>query len=309
MDLLSREQQRQQYLGTMGITSWLPVRPLSGALPSPEWQWEKIELQTSGRSSNSQVDAGSSAIQQKSGQPSISVSNASIVKAVLAENSETSSVSAPPLSLTKASPVGFQAPTAAIHQLLSDDRATLSEVASVRPSAESEVGVSEEQEASSPAREPQSAVPRFRLAFVGYKDCLVINEMPIDVVQGFTAIHQALLDRILLSVGLGGGEPNIQLFAWPVVNSTHVDQGHSVARAGVKKMISRFQLAGSVPLFLLGEQAETYAMPERSSESIEGHGATLDRPVLAASSLNQLMRIPGQKRELWHQLLKLKITL
>ncbi|OMH38106.1 hypothetical protein [Motiliproteus sp. MSK22-1] len=304
MNQLFREQQRQQYLAAMGVTSWLPVRPLSGALSSPEWEWQKTDLQSDSQSPVSPASgAGAPAIPQQSAQVNPPRNSSLTAKEHLAEHSDWSA-SAASLSLTKASNAGAQAPTAAIHQLLSNDSLAGAEVSRVPSPVKAEV--SEEKDVPSAVVEQQKPVPRFRLAFIGYKDCLVVNEMPIDVIQGFTAIHQALLDRILSSVGLGNGEANVQLFAWPVVNSAHVDQSHSVARAGVRKMINRFQLSDSVPLFMLGEQAEIYAMPESLSESSEVPAEVGGRLVLATSSLNQLMRIPGQKRELWHQLLKLK---
>ncbi len=272
MQPATAEQQRQRYLVTMGITPWLPVRALPGAASSPEWDWQRCDTDAS---------------------PARPAAAAESVQA-----------SAQPVASARAGSERA-APTAAIQQLLA---APASVAADARPEpavvAEKQPSPSETQHTS--AAEEPLPVPRFRLAFVGYRDCLVVTDLPMDVIQGFTGSHQKLLDRILASVGLGEGEPRIKLFAWPVVSSAHVDQSAPVARAGVNGIIRRLQNDNGLPVLLLGSQAAEFVLQPGEPERATSPAVLNDRPVLVSSSLNELMRVPGQKRELWLQLLKLK---
>ncbi|MCW8885264.1 MAG: hypothetical protein OQK12_08400, partial [Motiliproteus sp.] len=78
-----------------------------------------------------------------------------------------------------------------------------------------------------------------------------------------------------------------------------------VARAGVNNLIIRMQSSAQLPMLLLGKNSADYGLPE----SFQGAGEVVNvanRWVLPGPSLNELMCIPGLKRDLWHQLLKLQ---
>ncbi|MCW8884538.1 MAG: hypothetical protein OQK12_04675, partial [Motiliproteus sp.] len=216
-----REQCRQQYLAAMGVTSWLPVDALPGAAPSPQWVWESeqpgsIDQQAvSGPSPESQATAANQA-----------------------------SLSGSPATLPVTSPVAADTPragaadakrtTAALQQMLSSESSSsAAKSRSVEPIVPETPAVNsapaEQLSNNSPIPESElpipkgdivaeePVVPRFRVAVLAYEDCLVVNELPLDVLQGMTTKHQQLLQRILGSIALGKGSPKVQLLAWPVV--------------------------------------------------------------------------------------------
>ncbi|MEH6626979.1 MAG: hypothetical protein V7739_11075 [Motiliproteus sp.] len=308
-----QEQYRQKYLAAMGITPWLPVRSLPGAACSAEWQWRAQD-----------AEAAKPIV---SGPSEGSIANSAVTNSVVSNSNG---------SVTSGTGSRARAATSAIQELLSEPLTAESGSRLPQPAADGHstaaqtvASVQISTAAGSPvealsqskiasgddaarakevvANEPHiGSVPRFRLAVIAFGDCLVVNELPLDVLQGMTALHQQLLERILMSVGLGSGSAHTQLLAWPVVNSSHVDQGVEVAQAGVANLLSRMQSSARIPLLLLGEQAWRFGLQQKPEYELISPIMLNNRPVLASVSLNQLMRVPGTKRELWHQLLKLK---
>ncbi len=289
MDAAIQEQLRQRYLTAMGVTSWLPVRSLPGAAASATWRWSELAPAGAG-AQGSRAEARSPASAVASG-PAAGTGSSAVAAA------------------TRQRP---QAASAAIQQLLSTQPVA---VPVAQPEPRTGVDSADPSATSAPPAAPATAVtealpvPRFRLALVGYADCLVVNELPLQGLEGYTAGHQQLLSQILASIGLGQGDPQLQLFAWPVINSPHIDQGAAVARAGLGNLITRWQLPETVPALLLGRQAAEFVLPPEYGGSLDEPGRVADRPCLVAASLNEMMRVPSLKAELWRQLLQLRSLL
>ena len=55
----------------------------------------------------------------------------------------------------------------------------------------------------------------FKLAFVAFDDCLVVDALPPQSRQGLSLQHQSLLEKILRSIGLQGGQGDVFLLPWP----------------------------------------------------------------------------------------------
>ncbi|WP_207063810.1 hypothetical protein [Motiliproteus sp. SC1-56] len=271
------EQLRQQYLAAMGITSWLPVRPLPGAAASPAWEW---------------------------------LSAAPAVQQPLPESTP-AAAAAPAVDSPRpaASRVGTKPD---LKQLL-DVSGLRAEKPAPSPSPASPP-VTPSAPVSSPESEPEGTVqkaagevPRFRLAMIRYEDCLVVDELPLQSLQGFSAAHRTLLGRILASVGLGQGEPQVQAFTWPLVNAAHVDQSEAVARGGLRTRLWRMQQGGALPLLLLGQQAARYTLAPDEATSPGSWSESGEAPwTLVSHSLGELLKVPGRKRELWQHLLPLR---
>ena len=312
MDQQVQEQYRQQYLAAMGVTSWLPLDALPGAAPSPQWVWQSAQSKSPAAetvsSDHSAISAPTAAAKADPATHSDARKTTAALQQMLSGESARAATRA---SVTAASEVSSpdsrlvsDVSTAAVaNAKVSDPASTQS------PSLNSDNDIAPPQSAApdqgAEQQDAESRVPRFRLAVLAYKDCLVVNELPLDVLQGMTAKHQQLLQRILASIGLGQGDANVQLLAWPVVNSAHIDQGEPVARAGVNNLIVRMQSNAQLPMLLMGQSAVSYGLPEsyRQADTVTN---VANRWVLPAPSLNELMCIPGLKRELWLQLLQLQ---
>lgn len=250
----TQQQLRQHYLDAMGITSWLPVKVLPAAAPSPTWRWldenDLAELRS---------------VAQQPAEPAVCTTEPQAV--------------AEPI-------VRAEAQQAAVEAETRQERPAVSE------SSVAETAVSSEPKTFAPP-------PRFRLAMLAYGDALVICQMPLDVLQSFPPEHQRLVQRILQSVGLGQGDMRQQMFAWPIVNNPNVDQSLPLAQAAVSSLVTRFH-AEQLPLLLFGQQLPEYlGLDETLLQQPQKLG---ERPVIVAPTLNELIAIPGLKRELWVQL-------
>lgn len=268
-----QEQLRQQYLAAMGVTAWLPVRALPGAAASPVWHWS---------SRDEPAVRPRPAVQPQPHTQLPPQQEPSVAKPARAD----------------------------IRQLLADPSLRSEAPPPARPAAEPPAAPAEPEAAPSVVESPsrsRAPVPRFRLALIRYSDCLVVDELPLQSLQGFSPAHRALLARILASVGLGGSEPRVEAFAWPLVNAPHVDQGESVARGGLKTVLWRAQQGAVLPLLLLGETAAHYVLDPELPRTPGSWCDSGDAPwSLVSHSLGELLKVPGRKQELWQHLLPLR---
>ncbi|WP_210396683.1 hypothetical protein [Motiliproteus sediminis] len=164
----------------------------------------------------------------------------------------------------------------------------------VKPVAPQEATPAPVTPSSEPAAPLMSAIPRFRLLLVRYADCLVLDDLPLDPSQPVTPQHQSLLAAILASVGLGGDVLKSHIVSWPMfaADSGH-DQGADVAAMMLRNEAGFDQLPPQLPLLLLGEQAGTHLLGEQ---------ADYQGPVVRGPSLNEMLRIPARKADLWRAL-------
>lgn len=305
---------RNQYLETMGIVSWLPRRQLPGARPTPDWVWEYCwsENETAGASGDAQGTAAKPilkpadrAIAAKQARAELSASFGAQPKAAtVSDASVTAAAAASPQSQPEPvrpnQPAVSPAlrPESVLTEYVSDD---------ITPSLPVNVDL--------PDASAQTEQKPFKLAFMIYQDCLVIDSLPPVSVSARAqqnsgqadAHHQILLDKILRSIGLeGGSTTEFYTLPWPMFASKSLDQGAEQARLTVqhklKKSLQKFPVN---TVLLLGESAAQMVL-ERTEplDQLRGMLFSLRSSVktLASASLTEMMMLPGCKREVWNDL-------
>lgn len=294
------QSQRHQYLETMGIASWLPRRQLPGARVTPEWVWEycwpendssQIQGKGNGKSA-SFVHPADRAIAAKQARAELSASFDAPAKAA-PEKVAAAPVSSEPKPLR--SPESTPKPVAEVVERLT--AATQHEAVAI------ELPEPTEQTEQSP----------FKLAFMAYQDCLVIDSLPpvsSATRQGSgqaDAHHQILLDKILRSIGfVGGSAADYYTLPWPMFASKSLDQGAEQARLTVQhKLKKSLEKTAVKTVLLLGESAAQMVLErEEPLEQLRGMLFSLrsDVKTLASASLTEMMMLPGCKREVWNDL-------
>ncbi len=305
---------RNQYLETMGIVSWLPRRQLPGARPTPDWVWEYCwsENETAGASGDAQGTAAKPilkpadrAIAAKQARAELSASFGAQPKAAtVSDATVTAAAAASPQSQPEPvrpnQPAVSPAlrPESVLTEYVSDD---------ITPSLPVNVDL--------PDASAQTEQKPFKLAFMIYQDCLVIDSLPPVSVSARAqqnsgqadAHHQILLDKILRSIGLeGGSTTEFYTLPWPMFASKSLDQGAEQARLTVqhklKKSLQKFPVN---TVLLLGESAAQMVL-ERTEplDQLRGMLFSLRSSVktLASASLTEMMMLPGCKREVWNDL-------
>lgn len=305
---------RNQYLETMGIVSWLPRRQLPGARPTPDWVWEYCwsENETAGASGDAQgtsakpiLKPADRAIAAKQARAELSASFGAQPKAAtVSDATVTAAAAASPQSQPEPvrpnQPAVSPAlrPESVLTEYVSDD---------ITPSLPVNVDL--------PDASAQTEQKPFKLAFMIYQDCLVIDSLPPVSVSARAqqnsgqadAHHQILLDKILRSIGLeGGSTTEFYTLPWPMFASKSLDQGAEQARLTVqhklKKSLQKFPVN---TVLLLGESAAQMVL-ERTEplDQLRGMLFSLRSSVktLASASLTEMMMLPGCKREVWNDL-------
>ena len=308
--LAAQERLRQQYLAAMGVTSWLPRQTLPGAAPSPKWQW---------------VDAGTaeaeSLLSSASGASPTSttaVSGVSQARSALAGLMSKPSQSA---GAKKSSSSSVSVPQASVQTLPDSTSATQSQASSLadtglpRPKTEpvSDVATHPAVQATASLTRKLSVrageMPRFRLALVAFQHCLVVTELPLRHSQPWSGDHQTLLYAIVAAVGLDGarqGTPNYREFHWPLDPAAAFDQSEAVARHALEVELAEVRSPGQRALLLMGASAAQYLLPLDHSVEPAVLLGNEQQQILCCHGLNEVLRLPGHKAELWRQLQPLR---
>lgn len=272
---------RHEYLDAMGITSWLPRRQLPAARPTPDWVfgycWPEPESSP----------AASDAV-QPSAAPMVSP-EAARAAAQQARAELNASLSG--------APVPAPEPPAA-----SKDTVTAAPASPPEPDyvAAAELDSAVDQAEQAP----------FKLSFLSYGDCLVIDSLPPHARQSASQAdthQQILLDKILRSIGLqGGAVASYYMLPWPMFASKSLDQGPQQARLTVQHKLKKTLEARPVSVVLLLGQAAAQMVLERHEplEQLRGMLFSLrsDVKTLASASLTEMMTVPGCKRDVWSDL-------
>ena len=308
---------RNQYLETLGIVSWLPRRQLPGARSTPDWVWEycwpEKELaaladDAQGSSTTPILTPADRAMASRQARAELSASFGSEQKAASA-TTVSADAAAPP---TQPAPDKV-APTPA---------PVTTRSAAVAPAkTQIDAGADDISRSSEPVDLHLSSAPDqteqkpFKLAFMVYQDCLVIDSLPpvsassraLHNSAQADAHHQILLDKILRSVGLTGGTTTeYYTLPWPMFASKSLDQGAEQARLTVQhKLKKSLQKTPVQTVLLLGESAAQMVL-ERGEplDQLRGMLFSLRSSVktLASASLTEMMMLPGCKREVWSDL-------
>lgn len=282
---------RHEYLAAMGITSWLPRRQLQAARPTPDWVFDFCwpETDVPGASDrNAQAPSPGSA-------PMVSpeAARAAAQQARAELNASLSDKAVPPAP----APQPVRAAQAAAESAPPAQAATMPEPEFVTAA-----------ELEAPAEQTEQAP--FKLAFMRYSDCLVIDSLPPRARHSATqadAHQQILLDKILRSIGLQGGTASdYYMLPWPMFASKSLDQGPEQARLTVQHKLRK--TLGQQPVstvLLLGEAAAQMVLERPEPlEQLRGMLFSLRATVktLASASLTEMMTVPGCKREVWADL-------
>ncbi|MEH6575868.1 MAG: hypothetical protein V7731_02215 [Amphritea sp.] len=290
-----QEQQRHQYLEAMGISSWLPRKHLAGAKPTPDWVWEFVYPEED----SSQAPVAERSQQQK--QQQAVTPQVTAAAALQARTDLAASFSAPnPASAVRAEKVETAQEVAAPVLDRVERRADV-EAQTPVDSVESAPEVVITSAAESTEQAP------FKLAFMTYGDCLVVDSLPPRSRQGVSDQHQALLGKILQSVGLqGSAVGDLFMLPWPMFASKSLDQGADQARMTVQHKLTKSLQTTQVHYVLLLGEAAAQMVLERSEplEQLRGLLFSLrsDVKTLASASLTEMISVPGCKRDVWMDL-------
>ena len=135
----------------------------------------------------------------------------------------------------------------------------------------------------------------------------MVDSLPPRSRQGVSDQHQALLGKILQSVGLQGGAVNdLFMLPWPMFASKSLDQGADQARITVQhKLTKSLQTTQVRYVLLLGEAAAQMVLERTEAlEQLRGLLFSLrsDVKTLASASLTEMITVPGCKRDVWMDL-------
>ena len=251
---------RHEYLDAMGITSWLPRRQLQAARPTPDWVFEfcwpeQAPAGTAQSSGGPSATGGAQPAAQAMVSPEASRAAAKQARAEL-----NASLSGEPVQPVR-SPVASAPPT---ENIVPVDVASI--VTAAVPTPISEPEYVSAAELDSPA--DKSVQAPFKLSFMSYGDCLVIDSLPPHARQSASQAdthQQILLDKILRSIGLKGGTvANYYMLPWPMFASKSLDQGPEQARMTVQHKLKKTLEKQPVPVVLLLGQAAAQMVLERA---------------------------------------------
>lgn len=308
------EQLRHQYLEAMGISSWLPRQQLSGARATPDWVFEftypdcaVTEARGSERGSvqsASSVPLATPAEVKKAAAQARSDLAASLGGLDTAANKVKPKPgikpAAAPSETVAGSVVGSMDRAAPVS---ADSRLKPAEMVEQRPDTSIEVNMPE---VRMPKADGKHQEP-FKLAFMAYQDCLVVDSLPPRSRQGVSPQHQILLDKILRSIGLLGGAGTDQfMLPWPMFASRSLDQGAEQARLTVQHKLAKSLQHNKVSqVILLGEAAARMVLErDEPLDQLRGMLFSLrsDVKTLASASLTEMIAVPGCKRDVWRDL-------
>lgn len=308
---------RNQYLETMGIVSWLPRRQLPGARLTPDWVWEYCLPEN-------EAAGGVDGAQGSTAAPILNPADRAIAARQARAELSASFGSAPTLArdIASSAPVAVAAAItqSASVSVTSTPAPVTTAPASVAPApVQIDAGADDISQSSEsidlPSVSEQTEQKPFKLAFMVYQDCLVIDSLPPVSASSRTpqnsgqadAHHQILLDKILRSIGLAGGTTTeYYTLPWPMFASKSLDQGAEQARLTVQhKLKKSLQKSPVNTVLLLGESAAQMVLERPEPlDQLRGMLFSLRSSVktLASASLTEMMMLPGCKRDVWSDL-------
>ncbi|WP_448217950.1 hypothetical protein [Endozoicomonas sp. 2B-B] len=257
------EQTRQHYLDAMGIQTWFPSQILPNALPPRAFDFPEEEP----------VEA------YKPGQLTVS-----------------SHPSSAPLS------EGATGASSAKDLLGISSRVETKQDPEPAPSVKQNI-----------ITEPRPIeISKFRLVTLAANEhCLVVAEMPHSGLNQFSRFHLRLLSDILRAIQLPAGSETLPFseFVWPLGNAglmEHLSQDDSAAADAVCAYLSnQFGLARRKVVLLFGQAAARFVIdPSRQFNDLRGlqTGLHSNQYFIVTHGLNELMKLPALKSEVWQDI-------
>lgn len=263
MDTMN-EAQRQSYLQEMGIESYFPRFILPGAAPSPSCpvSAEMFGLDEPDKSPPPEISQ-----QARSGHSTQPFSESDISDSKVA-----SQLSRPLVELG-----------------LSNDEPKKSAVATGEVSRVANVT----------GRSVQCKLTLIQLP----GDIVVLNQLPTVGNGQLPPVQQRLLEQIARALGLqseGRLFDAIHLFQWPMLDIVGVDNSIEAARAALVAFVDAHCQQALSSLILMGGFLSDEVFPDQGAEGSEKSiGAKFNCKVVKTYSLDQLLKMPGLKAELW----------
>lgn len=143
--------------------------------------------------------------------------------------------------------------------------------------------------------------PRLKLCCIMAGEGLVlVNEMPLSAGDQLSAAHTRLMAQISLALGVKDAESAARgLFRWPMLDMPGVDNSAAAALDTLFAYLEELG-GGSLPLRLV-------VMGEMLGETLFGGDLPVaDMAMVRTRNLDQLLRMPAFKRELWQALRQLR---
>lgn len=149
--------------------------------------------------------------------------------------------------------------------------------------------------------------PEFRIASIVFPGaCLVVTQVPIQVVTPIASNHLVFLKELLLAIGFPPvDEPEITLFNWPMLRSSDFDQSAAAARDASQAFLRGQKSKHSVRFVLLmGEVPRQYLLAEdvTFTEKRGRLSGAPEQPLLLTHSVEQALAEPLVKAQIWHDL-------
>jgi len=310
------EQLRHQYLEAMGISSWLPRQQLSGARATPDWVFE-FTYPDNAVTETGARDGARGSVHSAASAPL--ATPAEVKKAAAQARSDLAASLGgldPAADKVKTKP-GMKAAVAPSETVAASEDGSVGSAASVSADSSFKAAemVEQRSDASIEVSMPEVRMPKadsqnqepFKLAFMAYQDCLVVDSLPPRSRQGVSPQHQILLGKILRSIGLLGGAATDQfMLPWPMFASRSLDQGAEQARLTVQHKLAKSLQHNKVSqVILLGEAAAQMVLErDEPLDQLRGMLFSLrsDVKTLASASLTEMIAVPGCKRDVWRDL-------
>ncbi len=274
------EQLRHHYLTALGVSSWLPQRPLPGAAPSPDWVWDfrypapPIPFAEEDYAGGAGGDAAAPVASRPRPQPMRPApQDMKAARAMLARTLAAAEAEQPPASAPEPAADG-------------------SDASPVAPAT-----------AAPGAPHAAQQVPHFKLAFVTLGPLLLVDSLPPQGKMGFSEHHRNLLTAIARALCPDLPPcPAPSMLPWPTFLSKTIDQSRAQALIAVRHKLKRSLGSESRALLLFGEAAAQMVL-ERAEELDALRGVLFSYSAqvkaLATRSLTEAMQVPGAKGDIW----------
>lgn len=258
--MMQHEGERLAYLQALGITQYVPLRPIAGVPQLPSLVWEVPAVEAVSPESFPREDAVVSAAPIENLRANVSEPTADVVAQAVATAVQRSSTASPATPELSAEPA--QRDTGDIPQL---------DLSKLKPVEEKK-----------PQVVPKAAsLQRFAVAVITLPQrARLLVELSQPDAPGLSGVEFRLLSDLLLALSCRQeiGDSNTKLFRWPLVNNPRIAADVSAARDGLLAFLAAAQseqplakvlFLGAAPLVCFPHQqvGEVFTLPELDGAS------------------------------------------
>ncbi len=331
------QQQRHQYLETLGISSWLPRTDLKGAAPSQDWVHTFIygDIADTDHSNEGYKPEPVSVLTNNTNKKPAQSSQAHQVNAAqaraLAATFEPSTSKSNDSAQVSPSATNQQ-PTQSSSHLSQDQQSEHLPTSQVTAdgtlaSPADNLSKVKAQQRSNNKVEPiytpatvtsSKAAPVMRLMFWQYAEVLVVDSLPAQLRGTLSSVkYEQLLTNLIKAMGCDANRISINhqgeivsaqgsapyTLNWPTLAGESIDQGWQQAVSAVQhKLAKTLQSYSPKVVLMLGEASGQMLMNlEDDFDAIRGVTFSIRQDIKAVTtfSLTQMLNVPGCKRDVW----------